>query len=66
MICFIALVISKHIELSTGLSIRRFVDASRKIVDGQILNHITNKIAIVKAQPSDRMVEIIAKLFPPH
>lgn len=66
LICFIALVISKHIELKTGKSIRKFVDESKKIVDGQILNHITNKIANVKAQPSDKMKEIISKLFPPH
>ncbi|WP_452431756.1 IS1634 family transposase [Pedobacter jamesrossensis] len=66
LICFIALVISKHIELKTGISVRRFLDESKKIVDGQILNHITNKIANVKAKPSDKMEEIISKLFPPH
>jgi len=66
LICFIALVISKHIELKTGISIRRFLDESKKIVDGQILNHVTNKIAIIKAKPSDKMKEIISKLFPPH
>ena len=66
LICFIALVISKHIELKTGISVRRFLDESKKIVDGQILNHITNKIANVKAVPSDKMKEIISKLFPPH
>jgi transposase len=66
LICFIALVIAKHIELKTGVSIRRFLDESKKIVDGQILNHITNKIANVKAEPSPKMKEIISKLFPPH
>lgn len=66
LICFIALVVSKHIELQTGLSIRKFIDESKKIVDGQLLNQITNKIASVKAQPSDKMKEILQKLFPPH
>ena len=66
LICFIALVISKHIELKTGISVRRFLDESKKIVDGQILNHITNKIANVKAEPSDKMMKFISKLFPPH
>jgi hypothetical protein len=66
LICFTALVISKHIELRTGGSIRKFIDESKKIADGQILNHITNKVAIVKAQPTVKMNEIIAKLFPPH
>ncbi|MBK7128936.1 MAG: transposase [Crocinitomicaceae bacterium] len=30
LICFIALVISKHIELKTGISIRKFIDESKK------------------------------------
>lgn len=66
LICFIALVVSKHIELQTGLSIRKFIDESKKVVDGQILNHITNTVVTVKALPSDQMKEIISKLFPPH
>jgi transposase len=66
LICFIALVVSKHIELQTGVSIRRFIDESKKIVDGQLLNKITNKIAIVKAEPTTKMREILQKLFPPH
>jgi len=32
LVCFMALVISKHIELKTGISIRRFIDESKKIV----------------------------------
>ena len=66
LICFVALVVSKHIELQTGVSIKRFIDESKKIVDGQLLNQITNKVAIVKAEPTFKMREIIQKLFPPH
>lgn len=42
-VCFIALVISKHIELKTGISIRKFIDESKKVVDGILLNKVTNK-----------------------
>ena len=66
LICFIALVISKHIELKTGVSIRKFLDESKKIVDGQILNIITNKVVNIKAQPSAKITEFITKLFPQH
>jgi transposase len=66
LICFIALVVSKHIELKTGISIRKFIDESKKIVDGEILNHITNKIVTIKAQPTQKMKEFIAKLELPH
>lgn len=66
LICFMALVISKHIELKTGISIRKFIDESKKIVDGEILNHITQKKVIIKAQPTQNMKELIAKLEIPH
>lgn len=66
LICFMALAVSKHIELKTGVSIRKFIDESKKIVDGEILNHITNKIVTVKAHPTPKMKEPIAKLESPH
>ena len=61
-----ALVVSKHIELKTDVSIRKFIDESKKVVDGEILNHITNKIVTVKAHPTPKMKELIAKLDAPH
>jgi hypothetical protein len=57
-----ALVISKHIELKTGVSIRKFIDESKKVVDSEILNRITQKIVPIKAQPTQKMKELIAKL----
>ena len=66
LICFAALVVSKHIELKTGVSIKRYVDEAKKIVDGQLLNQITNKTVTVKAEPTAKMKEIMQKLFPPH
>jgi transposase len=66
LICFIALVVSKHIELKSNTSIRKFLDESKKIVDGQILNEITNKIVTVKAEPTQKMKDFIQKLLPPH
>lgn len=66
LICFMALVISKHIELKTGVSIKKFVVESKKITDGRLLNHITNKEVIIKAKPTNKMVEILQKLNAPH
>jgi hypothetical protein len=61
-----ALAISKHIELTTGVSIRRFIDESKKIVDGEILNKITNKVVIIKAEPTSNMKNLMVKLNAPH
>ncbi len=66
LICFMALAISKHIEIKAGVSIRKFLDETKKIVDGQILNHITNKAVTINAEPTPKMIVLVAKLFPPH
>ncbi|MBS1644999.1 MAG: IS1634 family transposase [Bacteroidetes bacterium] len=66
LVCFMALVVAKHIELRTGNSIRKFIDEAKKVVDGEILNQITNKVVTVKAKPTTTMEEIVAKLFAPH
>jgi transposase len=66
LICFLALAISKHIELRAGISIKKFVDEAKKISDGLILNHITNKVVTVNAVPNDKMKAIVQKLTAPH
>lgn len=66
LICFTALVLSKHIELRTDMSIKKFVTESKKVVDGQILNQITNKIISVNAEPPKELKKMIEKLFSPH
>lgn len=66
LICFMALVISKHVELKGSISVRKFLDESKKIIDGQILNEMTKKIVTVKSEPTHKMKEIILRLLPPH
>lgn len=66
LICFMALVVSKHIELSTNLSIRKFIDEAKKIVDGEILNHLTQKTVTIKAEPTLKMKNLINLIFTPH
>jgi hypothetical protein len=36
------------------------------VVDGEILNKITNKMVTVKAEPNQNIKEIASKLFIPH
>lgn len=63
LICFAALVVAKHIELRSGISIKKFVGEAKKIVDGQILNQITGKTVLVEAKPTAKMVEILQRIF---
>ena len=66
LICFMALVISKHIELKTEISIRKFIDESKKIVDGELLNQITQKKVTIRAKQTEKTIQIIEKLSVSH
>ena len=59
LICFMALVISKHIELQTGLSIKRFITECKKITDARMINTLIQKELIVIGRVTE-----IAKAFP--
>jgi len=66
LICFMALVISKHIELQTNVSIKKFNDELKKVTDAIILNTITDKTEIIRAESTTKLNEIFSKLFIPH
>lgn len=43
LICFMALTVSKHIEIKTGMSIRAFLTECKKITDARMVNKINNQ-----------------------
>ncbi len=62
LICFIALVLSKHIELKTGTSIRNFIHQCKKITDARLINKITGKEIRIRAKQSPEILEILSKV----
>ena len=58
LICFMALAVSKYLEIKTNLSIRAFLSQCKAITDAKLLNKITNKI-IVKRVPLPHQLETI-------
>lgn len=66
LVCFMALVISKHIELTTKDSIKKFITECKKVTDARILNQITNKEIKMRAKPSSKINEYLLKLKAPH
>lgn len=66
LICFMALAISKEIELSTGSSIRKFITECKKVTDARMLNLITNKEIRIRAKVSQEMKTILEKLNLSH
>jgi hypothetical protein len=57
-----ALIISRHIELETELSIKKFIQECKKITDGRILNKITNKETQLRVKLNPIIIEILQKL----
>lgn len=62
LICFLALVISKHIEIKTGLSIRRFNTEAKKVTDAKMRNKLTRKEVIVKGKITEIAEGLLSKL----
>lgn len=62
LICFIALVISKHVELQTNVSIRKFIHECKKITDARLINKITSKELKIRTDLSPAIIEILNKL----
>ena len=62
LICFMALVVSKHIELQTNTSIRMFIHQCKKVTDARLKNKINGKELKIRANPNPPTIEILRKL----
>jgi hypothetical protein len=62
LICFMALVISKHIELQTNKSIRKFIHECKKITDARLKNKITGKEFRIRTNLNPEINEMLRKL----
>ena len=61
LICFMALVVSRHIELRTGLSIRKFIHECKKVTDARLKNKLTGKENRIRANHTPTTTEILSK-----
>ncbi len=66
LICFMALVVTKHIELTTGDSIRKFLTECKKVTDARMLNKITNKETRIRSKYNEKALEYLKSLKWPH
>ncbi len=65
-ICFIALVLSKHIELKTKVSIKRFITECKKIADARMINSTTKKEVTIKGKTTEVVDRFLADLNLSH
>lgn len=61
LICFMALIVSKHIELKANVSIRKFIHGCKKITDARLKNQITGKEIRIRANLTPEISEILSK-----
>jgi transposase len=66
LICFMASAVSKHIEITAQISIRAFLIHCKKITDAGLLNRITKKEIIMRANVPAQLQDIINKILRPH
>jgi transposase len=66
LICFMALTISKHIELKTSTSLRFFLTQCKKVTDARLFNKITKKELKMRAEIPIELSRMINKINRPH
>lgn len=66
LICFMALVVCKQIELSTGVSTKKFLTEMKRITDARLFNEITHKEIRKRAQMTPIVRDLLRKLNLPH
>jgi transposase len=66
LICFMALAVSKHIELKAQTSIRAFLTECKKVTDARLLNKTTKKEIKMRAELSPLLRRMLAKITRPH
>lgn len=66
LICFMALAVSKHIEITSTLSIRAFLTQCKKITDARLWNKITGREIKMRTPIPDHLKATILKILRPH
>jgi transposase len=66
LICFMALAVSKHIEIKAATSIRSFLTECRKVTDARMLNKISRKEIKMRSEIPSDLRHMISKINRPH
>jgi transposase len=66
LICFMALAVTKHIEITVPISIRAFLTECKRITDARLLNKITNREIKMRTSIPIQLQETVIKILRPH
>lgn len=62
LICFMALAVSKYVEIKSEISIQSFVSICKNITDAKLLDKINNKIILKRVPLDNQIFSLINKL----
>ncbi|MEK7187105.1 MAG: IS1634 family transposase [Patescibacteria group bacterium] len=62
LICFMALAVSKYMEIKTKLSIKRIISTLRRVTDAVLVNKITSQKTIMRMNIHSEAKEILEKI----
>lgn len=62
LICFMALAVSKYIEIKTGLSIRAAITSLKRITDARMRNTLTNEEHVLRIKLTENIITVLQKL----
>lgn len=62
LICFMALAISKYMEIKTNLSLAQIIRSLQQITDARMLNTLTNEEIVMRTKISEEAKNILKKL----
>lgn len=66
LICFMALAVSKYVEIKTGLSIKRATDALMDVTDVYLRHRTTGETETLRSPQSEEISALLEKLRLPH
>lgn len=66
LICFLALAISKYIEIKTDKSIQHIIRLLKKVTDAKLMNTITGETYTMRSEVTEEIMEILSKLKVSH
>lgn len=66
LICFMALALSKYIEIKTGKTIKQIIKLLKGVTDAKILNTLNNEEIILRSEISDEIKQVLQQLNLSH
>ena len=62
LICFVALIMGKYMEMKTGVSLRRMMDLLWEVTDARIIDTVTNEVFTLRCEIGEEIKGILKKL----